>query len=326
MRSAWIRFAVAACAAVVSLYSGCIVAQSWPQKPVRLIVPYPAGGLTDVLARGLAMEIGKLWGQPLLVDNRPGASTIIAADALARSAPDGYTLGMLDKTAIALNPFLFSKLPYDPQKDFAPVVNMVQNSNVLVVNADLGIGSMQELIALARAKPGSINYGSFGLGSVVHLDTEALAALAGVRFTHIPYKGIAETLPAVASGQIQFTLSGIPPAMPLLRQGRLKAIAITSRERVAQIADVPTFVEAGINLVSESWFGLLVPAPTPRNIVDRIAADVGRVITQREFGERFITGVGLKLINDGPEKMAATMAADRSRYQQIIRNANLKLD
>lgn len=320
------RLGAIGAALAFSLAFSTAAAQSWPQKPVRLIVPYPAGGLTDVLARGIAAEIAKVWGQPLLVDNRPGASTIIAAEALARSAPDGYTLGMLDKTAIALNPFLFGKIPYDPQKDFAPVINMVQNSNVLVVNAAMGISTMQELIALAKAKPGAINYGSFGLGSVVHLDTEALASIAGVKFTHIPYKGIAETLPAVAGGQIHFTLSGVPPAMPLIKQGRIKPIAITSSQRVAQIPDVPTFVEAGINLVSESWFGLLVPAGTPRPLIDRISADIGRVIAQKEFGERFISGVGLKLLNDGPEKMAATMAADRLKYQQLIRNANLKLD
>ena len=179
---------------------------------------------------------------------------------------------------------------------------------------------------MAKAKPAAINYGTFGPGSVTHLDTEALAGLTGVKFTHIPYKGIAEVLPAVMSGQIQFALSGIPPALPLLKQGRIKALAVTSTQRLAVMPDVPTFIEAGINLVSASWFGLLTATGTPRPIIDKITADVGRIISQKEFSERFVTGVGLELINDGPEKFAATMAADRIKYQQYVKNVNVRLD
>jgi tripartite-type tricarboxylate transporter receptor subunit TctC len=301
-------------------------AQAFPSKPVRLIVPYPAGGLTDVLARGLGAEIVKVWGQSLIIENRPGASQMIGAEALAKSAPDGYTLGMMDKTPLAVNPFLFSKLSYDPQKDFAPVINMVQTSQVLVANPGLQANTLTQLIELAKSNPGGINYGTFGPGSITHLDTEAFAAAAGIKLTHIPYKGIAEVLPAVASGQIQIALSGIPPMLPLARQGRLKVLGAMTPQRVPVLPDVPTFAESGYQLVSSSWFALFAPAGTPRPIIDKIAADVGRIITQKDFDERFVTGVGLEMLNQGPDQLAATVAADRVKYQAYVKAVNVKLD
>ena len=302
------------------------LAQSWPNKPVRLIVPYPAGGLTDVLARGISVEIAKVWGQPLLVENRPGASQMIGAEATARSAPDGYTIGMMDKTPLAINPWLFSKLSYDPLKDFAPVINLVQTSQVLVAHPGLPANNVKELIELAKAKPGSINYGTFGSGSITHLDSEAFAAAAGVKLTHIPYKGIAEVLPAVASGQIQIALSGIPPMLPLARQGRLKVLGAMTPQRVPVLPEVPTFAEQGFPLASSSWFALFAPAGTPRPIIDKIAADIGRIITQKEFDDRFISGVGLEMLNQGPDQLAATVAADRAKYQVYVKNVGVKLD
>lgn len=309
-----------------ALTAGLASAQAWPSKPVRLIVPYPAGGLTDVLARGISAEIVKVWGQPLLVENRPGASQMIGAQALAQSAPDGYTIAMLDKTPLAINQFLFSKVPYNPEKDFAPVINMVQTTTVLVASPGFAANTLQELIAMAKASPGSINYGTFGPGSITHLDTEGFSAQAGIKLNHIPYKGIAEVLPAVASGQIQIALSGVPPLLPLHRQGRVKSIAIASAQRNPTLPNVPTFREAGIDLVSQSWFALFAPAGTPRPVIDRIAADVSRIIVTREFNDRFVTGVGLELINQGPDQLAATLAADRAKYQQYVKAAGVKLD
>ncbi len=300
--------------------------QAWPTKPVRLIVPYPPGGLTDVLARGLSAEIAKLWGQPLVVENRPGASQMIGAEAVAKSPPDGYTLAMLDKTPLAINPWLFSKIPYDPVKDFAPVINMVQTSQVLVAHPSLQAANVKELVALAKANPGGINYGTFGAGSITHLDTEAFAAAAGIKLTHIPYKGIAEVLPAVAAGQIQIALSGIPPMLPLARQGRLKVLGAMTPQRVPVLPEVATFTESGYPLVSTSWFALFAPAGTPRSVIDKIAADVGRVLSQKEFDERFVTGVGLEMLNQGPEQLAATVVADRAKYQAYVKSVGVKLD
>jgi tripartite-type tricarboxylate transporter receptor subunit TctC len=300
---------------LLALLTLCLVVpvaagQAWPTKPVRLIVPYPAGGLTDVLARGLAAEIVKVWGHPIIVENRPGASQIIGAETLAKSAPDGYTIGMMDKTPLAVNPFLFSKLPYDPQKDFAPVINMVQTSQVLVAHPGLPANNLSQLIELARSNPGSINYGTFGPGSITHLDTEAFAAAAGIKLTHIPYKGIA----------------GIPPMLQLHRSGRIKVLAAMTPQRVPVLLEVPTFGESGYQLVSSSWFALFAPAGTPRPLIDKIAADIGRIISQKEFDERFITGVGLEVINHGPDQLASTVVSDRAKYQVYVKNVNVKLD
>ena len=313
-------------ALLVSFAATVAWGQSWPTKPVRLIVPYPAGGLTDVLARGLSAEIAKTWGQPLVVENRPGASQMIGAEAVAKSPPDGYTLAMLDKTPLAINPWLFSKIPYDPVKDFAPVINMVQTSQVLVAHPSLSANNVRELIALAKANPGGINYGTFGAGSITHLDTEAFAAAAGIKLTHIPYKGIAEVLPAVAAGQIQIALSGIPPMLPLARQGRLKVLGAMTPQRVPMLPEVPTFTESGYPLVSTSWFALFAPAGTPRSVIDKIAADVGRVLSTKEFDDRFVTGVGLEMLNQGPDQLAATVVADRAKYQSYVKSVGVKLD
>ena len=313
-------------AVVLSFSASLACAQAWPTKPVRLIVPYPPGGLTDVLARGLSAEIAKTWGQPLLVENRPGASQMIGAEAVAKSPPDGYTLAMLDKTPLAINPWLFSKIPYDPVRDFAPVINMVQTSQVLVAQPGLAANNVKELVAAAKANPGGINYGTFGAGSITHLDTEAFAAAAGIKLTHIPYKGIAEVLPAVAAGQIQIALSGIPPMLPLAKQGRLKVLGAMTPQRVAVLPEVPTFTESGYPLVSTSWFALFAPAGTPKSVIDKIAADVGHVLSQKEFDDRFVTGVGLEMLNQGPEQLAATVAADRAKYQAYVKSVGVKLD
>lgn len=321
-----LRSMVCCVAAALYVLSTGASAQAFPAKPVRLIVPYPAGGLTDVLARGLALEIVKVWGQQLVIENRPGASQMIGAEAVARSAPDGYTIGMLDKTPLAINPFLFRKIAYDPVNDFAPILNVVRTTNVLVAHPSVAAKDLQELIVLAKSKPGEINYGTFGPGSITHLDTEALASLTATKFTHIPYKGIAEVLPAVLSGQIQIALSGIPPALPQLKQGRLKALAVTSHKRLAVLPDVPTFIESGVQLTSYSWFGLFAAAGTPRSIIDKIATDIGRIISAREFDDKFISGVGLELINEGPDKLAATVQADRATYAAHVRDANIKID
>ena len=313
-------------AVLLSLTTLAAAAQSWPTKPVKLIIPYPPGGLTDVLARGLSAEIAKTWGQPLIIENRPGASQMIGAEAVAKSPPDGYTLAMLDKTPLAINPYLFGKIPYDPVKDFAPVINMVQTSQVLVAHPSLAANNVRELVELARSNPGGINYGTFGPGSITHLDSEAFASAAGIKLTHIPYKGIAEVLPAVAAGQIQIALSGIPPMLPLARQGRLKVLGAMTPQRVAVLPDVPTFAEQGYPLVSSSWFALFAPAGTPRPIIDKIAADVGRVLSQKDFDERFVSGVGLEMLNQGPDQLTATVAADRVKYQAYVKAVNVKLD
>ncbi|MFM9884382.1 MAG: Bug family tripartite tricarboxylate transporter substrate binding protein [Burkholderiales bacterium] len=303
------------------------LAQSFPAKPVRLVVPYPAGGLTDVLSRAIAAEIVKTWGQQLLVENRPGANGIIAAELVAKSAPDGYTLLMVDKTTIALNPALYTKLPYDPARDLTAVINLTASSSVLVAHPAFPANTLQELIALAREKPGQVNYGTFGLGSIVHVDTEALSSHSNIKLNHIPYKGVAEVMPAVASGQVQIALAGIPPTLGLIKQGKIKAIALAGPRRSSVLPDVPTFAEAGVTGVeSRSWFGLVAPTGVPRATIEKLAADLGKVISAPEFQEKFVTGVGMELLNQPPDVFAGLMKADRAYYAALIKNMNLKLD
>lgn len=303
------------------------LAQPFPAKPVRLVVPYPAGGLTDVLSRAIAAEIGKTWGQQLLVENRPGANGIIAAELVAKSAPDGYTLLMVDKTTIALNPALYTKLPYDPARDLTAVINLTASSSVLVAHPAFPANTLQELIALAREKPGQVNYGTFGLGSIVHVDIEALSAHSNIKLNHIPYKGVAEVMPAVAGGQVQIALAGIPPTLGLIKQGKIKAIALAGPRRSNVLPDVPTFAEAGVTGVeSRSWFGLVAPTGVSRANIEKIAADLGKVISAPEFQEKFITGVGMELLNQPPDVFAGLMKADRAYYAALIKKMNLKLD
>ena len=299
----------------------------FPTKMVKIIVPFTAGGLTDVLVRGLAQELTQQWGQAVVVDNRPGANTIIGAELAAKSAPDGYTLLLANDPTLSANQYLYKKLPYDPVKDFVPVINLVATEGLLVVREGLPARTVAELIAEAKAKPGEITYGTFGPGSKAHLDTEELARLTGARFNHIPYKGVSEVMVALSSGQIDFTLSGVPPAIQLAQAGKIRPIALAAAQRTALFKDVPTFAEAGVaNFESSSWFGLVAPRNTPPALVKRIAADISRIIRRPEFQQRYITGVGLTLLDLGPDAYARFLDKDRSEYAERIRNVNVKLD
>ena len=309
------------------LIAGEPAAQTFPSQPARIIVPQSAGGLVDILARAYSAELGKLWGQPVIVENRPGANTIIGTDAAAKSAPDGYTLLLANPASISINQFLYKKLPYDPERDFAPIYNIAYSAFILVVNPSLPANSLQEFVALAKAKPGEIAYGSFGIGSASHIETESLSARTGISLTHIPYKGIAEVLPALARGDVQVALAGIPPSLPLLRQGRIRPLAITASRRDRSLPEVPTSVEAGYpGLILGGWFGMVAPAATPRAVIDRIAADMAQISNRQDFREKTITRVGLEPLLQGPEQFAEFIREERARYSQLIRNLNLKLD
>ncbi len=304
-----------------------VAAQNFPNKVVRIIVPFPAGGLTDVLARAIGQELTKAWGQQVVVENRPGANTIIAAEVTAKSAPDGYTILMANDVTTSSNQYLYSKLPYDPVKDFATVINIAETVEILVVNPAFPAKTLAELVALAKAKPGNVTYGSYGLGSKAHLDTEAVASATGMKLNHVPYKGVADVVPALMGGQIDIGLVGIPPVISAVKSGKLRAIAYAGKARSPLFPEVPTFAEAGLNgIEARAWFGFVVPAATPRPVIDKIAADVSRIIAQPEFSEKFITGVGLNLLNHGPDQFAEFLKADRADYAVRVKNVNVKLD
>ncbi|MCC6474404.1 MAG: tripartite tricarboxylate transporter substrate binding protein, partial [Burkholderiales bacterium] len=255
------------------------LAQGYPQKPVRVVIPVPPGGVQDLLARGIGQDLGRLWAQAVIVENRPGAGGVAAADAVAKSPADGHTILMSDEVPLAITPLLLAKLPYDPLADFAPALALVHSSHVVVVAGDSPIKTLQELIAAARARPGEINFGSFGVGSTAHLNTDEFGSLAAIRITHVPYKGGADVMQGLLRGDIQFAITGLTPARALLKQGRVRAIAYTGERRLPQLAELPTVSESGVSgFRTRSWFGWMVPAGTPRAAVDRIAADAGRVI------------------------------------------------
>ena len=302
-------------------------AQGFPTKPVRMIVPFPAGGLADVLGRGMAQALTKVWNQQVVVENRSGANTIIGAEAVAKSAPDGYTLLLANDPTLSSNQYLYRKLPYDPVRDFAPVVNLIAVPSVLVANPSLAAKTLQELIALARNKPGAITYGTFGAGSKTHIDTEGFSAIAGIKFTHVPYKGVAEVVPAVLSGQIDFALTGVQPVVANIQAGKLRAIAMAAARRSPVLPDVPTFAEAGVpNFESRSWFGLVAPAATSRSIINQIAADAGRIASSAEFQDKFVTGVGLEPLVLMPDEYAKFLKDDREIYAERMKHIDVKLD
>jgi len=312
---------------LIVLSAGMANAQNFPSKPVKLVVATTAAGLTDTVTRAIAQDLGKLWGQPAIVENKPGGATIVAATYVARSPADGYTVLMANDATLSSNQYLFSKLPYDPVKDFAPVIMVYEAISILVARPGLPAKNLQEMLALAKAKPDDLTYASFGAGSKTHLDTEALLFATGTKLRHIPYKGIAEVLTALVAGQIDVALSAIPPALPYLRSGQIKPIAIAGPKRFPLLADMPTFAEGGVpGVESRSWFGFIVPAATPRPVIDKLAADVSRVITQQEFLDKRITGVGLGLINQGPDAFAEFLKRDRADYAERVKRVGVRLD
>jgi tripartite-type tricarboxylate transporter receptor subunit TctC len=293
---------------------------------VKLVIPVPPGGVQDLLARGIGQELSALWGQSVITENRPGAGGVSAADAVAKAAPDGYMIFMADEVPLTITPLLMSRLPYDPLNDFTPVVALVQSSHVLVVATGAPYGSVKELLAAARSRPGALNYGTFGAGSTGHLNTEELAALAGIKVTHVPYKGGADVLRALVAGDIQFAITGLTPAQPLLKQGRLKAIAYTGARRLVSLPDVPTMAEAGVpGFQTRSWFGWMVPAGTPRPVVERIAADAGRVIATNEFRDKYLAPAGVEVLNLGPDQFPSLLAETRAKYQAQVRRLDFKV-
>ena len=323
MMKRWLLI-LAACICLVQANAG---AQTYPAKTVRLVLPVPAGGLQDAFARAIAQELGRTWGQSMIIDNRAGATGIIAAELVVKSPADGYTVFMTDNVTILTNHLLRSNLPYDIFRDLQPVIVLVKTSNVLVVHPDFPAKSLNELLAMARAKPGELNYGSFGIGSSPHVDTEALSNAAGIRVTHVPYKGGPAILQGLMGGQISFSLTGFSPALPLIRQGRVRALAYAGSERSPVLPDLPTISEAGVpGFESSAWFGWLLPAGVPRAIVDKIAVDASRVLAEPAFREKYVTAVGFEAVALGPAAFSELLRNDREKYAARFKGMNLKLE
>ena len=309
---------------VFAMASGAATAQDFPRKPVRIVVPYPAGGLTDVLVRNIADGLTKAWGQPVLVDNKPGANTIIAADFVAKSPADGYTLLLATDATVSMNQHLFSKLPYDPVKDFEPVIGMVKTMAFLITPSSLPVNNLPDLVRYAKANPGKLNYGTFGPGSQAHIDGETFSKIAGVSMTPIPYKGVADVLSGMMGGQVQVMFSSIGSALPGIKAGRLKALAVDAPQRWSPLADVPTFAQQDFpTFRSRGWFGFVAPAGTPKAVVDKIAQSVSAIISARDFEAAQIREMGLEPQVMQPAQFAQFLVTDREFYSRELKGVKL---
>jgi tripartite-type tricarboxylate transporter receptor subunit TctC len=321
--SAIARLALPATAAAL-FWPGAAASQPYPTKPVRLIVPFPPGGANDIVARIVGQRLHERWGRPVVIDNRGGAGGNIGTEIGARAAPDGYTLTIGSTSTFASNVSLYSRLPFDPRKDFAPVALIVTAPNVLSVHPSVPAKSVQELVQLARAAPNKLNYSSFGDGSSAHLVGEMFKRMAGIEAVHIPYKGGGPALAAVIAGEVQMTFSNLSVALPQVKAGKVRGLAVTSVKRAAALPELPTVAESGVpGFQATAWIGLAAPAGTPRALVERINREVIAVVNEPETRQQFL-GRGLEPAAGTPADYAQHIRAEIERWSKVIKEAGIK--
>jgi tripartite-type tricarboxylate transporter receptor subunit TctC len=297
---------------------------NYPTKPIRMIVTFPPGGSTTIIARMLGQKLGDSWGQQVVVDNRGGGNTIIGTEAMVKAAPDGYTLLHVTTTHV-INPSLL-KTPYDAVKDFAPVTTLVGTETLLVVNAQLPANNLQELIALAKAKPGHLNFASSGSGTANHLALEMFSILTGIKMQHIPHKGAGPAVTDLIGGQVQVFTNNALPLAPFVKSGRIRALAISGENRLIALPEVPTFAEAGVSGFSgNSWQGVMAPAKTPRAIIDKLAAEYVRILRLPEVKDT-LQKMGADPMPGSPEQFSALIKTDLVRYAKLIKDAKIRLE
>jgi tripartite-type tricarboxylate transporter receptor subunit TctC len=301
--------------------------QAYPAKPVRIVVPYTAGGPADLLVRGLGQKLNEAWGQQVVVENKPGANEIIAAQDVAKSPADGYHYLLASDAVFSLNQYLYSRLPYDPVKDFAPVGRIVTANLMIVARPDFPAASVKELIAHARQNPGKMNYGSVGAGGVNHLAYAWFNTMNGLDMQHVPYKGLVQGLQDIATSRLDTMFAVIGGAAPLLKAGKLKGVAVSGQSRNPLIPDVPTFTEAGLpNFDASFYFALAAPAGTPRELLAKFAAESGKIVNAPEFREKYLANLGFEAVRDTPQDFAAFLARDRELAAKKVKASGAKLD
>jgi len=322
-RFAMLVHALAACALLIPLHA---VAQTWPTKPVRVIVPYPAGGTSDILARTLGQKLTEIWGQPIVVENKPGANGNVGADLVAKAPADGYTLLLCDVGALAISPGVYTSLPFDPNKDFAPVTMVAYSPHILAVNPEVPVKSVKELIELAKAKPGKLNYAASSVASAPHLAGVDFASRAGISWAYIPYKGGAQAITDVIGGQADVLFNGMLATYPHVKSGKLRILAVSSSKRMAAIPEVPTVAESGVpGFETGSWQGVLAPAGTPREVVARINADYTRVLNTPEMRDK-LSGQGAEVRVNTPETFAVFLRDETARWAKVVSANGVKLE
>ena len=314
----WLGVA-ALCAAPVA------VSQTYPAKTIRVVAPFAAGGPVDITARIVAQKLTEAWGQQVVVENRTGASGMIGAELVAKSPPDGYTL-LVNSSIHVIVPSLFGKMAYDPIQDFIPITVVSSSPLLLVVTPTLPVKNVKEFIALAKARPGELNFASSGAGSSTHLTAELLKSMTGTRMTHVPYKGQSQALTDVISGQIPFMFNSLPPSIALITAGRLRALAITSDQRSSLLPEVPTFVESGYReFVTGSWYGVWLPAKTPDAVVARLSGEIMRIVKLPDVRERIVQ-LGGEPVGNSPAEFDVFQKAETARWAKVVKESGAKAE
>lgn len=323
------RFTAAGMAAASLLSIGTVRAQSadtYPNKPIRLVIPFPPGGATDIVGRLVAKHLGEAFRQPVVVDNKPGAGAAIGAEIVARSAPDGYTLFTGSPSSLTINQSLYDNLPYKPATDFVPISVVANTPGVLAVHPSVPAKNLQELIALAKSKPGKMTYASSGNGNFQHLVAELFKGKVGIDVLHVPYKGSAPALADTVSGQVDMILDVVPSAAPLIQSGKLRALAVTTTKRSELLPDVPTLDELGITgFDSSSWYAIVAPTGTPPAILDKLAAEIARMVKTPEMHAELLK-LGAAPVGNTPAEAKAFIDAEAARWGALIRANGIKPD
>lgn len=313
-------------AALLVGFSQQVALAQYPVKPVRVIVPYSPGGAVDSFARVLTQQLSEHWNQSVVVENRPGASTMIGAEQVAKSPADGYTLLLTAELTLVTLPHLYEKIPYDPLRDFAPITGLVSATQALVANPSLPVKTVNDVVTLAKAKPGELTYGSFGIGSTGHLNMEVFQAMTGTRFNHIPYSGAGPAMNDVVGGHVSLMFAALSIVKGSVDAGKLRMIGVGSDRRSGEFPDVPTISESGVpGFEAKSWFGLVAPAGTPPEIIKKINEDVTKVISDPAFARQYLAAQGLVPITGTPEEFAAFIRAETKRWGKVVKDANIQL-
>jgi len=303
-----------------------VAAETWPAKPVRIIVPFPPGSSPDLIARMLADKLAQALGQPVIVENKPGAGGNLGTGLVAKAEPDGYTLGLSIPGPLAVNTVLYKKMEYDPFTELAPITLVAVSPNVLIVNPSLGVNSVKEFIAYAKAQPGKLNYGSIGNGSASHLTMELLKMRSGMDIVHVPYPGSPQVNTAIVSGQIQAGFVVPATAMALVQAGRLKALAVTSSVRSVVVPELPTVAEAGFpGFESSAWIGMVAPAKTPKPIIDRLSRELVAIVRSQEVREKMLR-IYFQPVGTAPEGLSNLMRSERDRWAKVIKQSGASAD
>ncbi len=301
-------------------------AAAYPARPIRLIVPQSPGGPSDTIARVTAQMLGDNLGQSVVADNRAGAAGNVGCDLAAKAAPDGYTLLLGPPGCLTINPSLYEKLPFDPLRDFAPITQLTSGPEMLVVHPSVAAQSVKELVALAKAKPGAFNFASGGAGTPNHLASELFKTAAALQMVHVPYKGTGPALTAVMSGQVQMMMAGLPPALPQVKAGKLRALAVTSAKRSKVVPEIPTVAESGFpGFEIVSWHSILAPARTPQPIIRLLNSELVKMLGQSDVKERFAS-LGLDTVGSTPEQFRAHLKHETANFAKLIKSAGIKLD